>query len=205
MIDIVFATRNSGKLREIKEYFQGTKYRILSLDDIGVSVEVVEDGTTFEENAAKKAREICLVCNKLTLADDSGLEIDALNGAPGVDSANFLGTHTPYAVRNAKIVEMLAHTPQAKRGARFVCVIAIAIPGPGRDASVRTVRAQVEGQIAQTPAGEGGFGYDPIFYLKEFGLTTAQLDVEAKNKISHRGRALKLALKELEKLEENLL
>jgi len=156
----------------------------------------VEDGAAFEENAAKKAREICEACGKLVLADDSGLEIDALNGLPGVDSAYFLGADTPYDIRNAKILKMLEATPPENRGARFVCVIAIARPGH----EIVTVRGEIEGQIALKPAGVAGFGYDPIFYVPKFGKTTAEMDVADKNKISHRGRALALAVKELEKL-----
>jgi len=197
MTDIVFATRNAGKMREIKGCFQGTKYRILSLDDIGVNIEVVEDGATFEANAAKKAREICRAAGLLTLADDSGLEIDWLAGEPGVDSANFLGADTPYAVRCAKILDMLADAPNHKRGARFVCVIAIARPGCD---DIITVRGMLEGEIARTITGGGGFGYDPIFYVPECGKTTAQLDVAEKNRISHRGQALKLAMEALDKL-----
>jgi len=193
---IVFATRNEGKLREIRQFFQGTRYEILSLDDAQVNIEVVEDGATFAENAVKKATEVCNVCGMLTLADDSGLEIDILNGVPGVNSASFLGKNTPYDIRNSTILEMLDGLPPEMRGARFVCVIAIA--QPGRD--VLAVRSRLEGQIALEPAGGGGFGYDPIFYVPELKMTTAQLNVAQKNKISHRGRALALALAELQKI-----
>ncbi|MCL2377068.1 MAG: RdgB/HAM1 family non-canonical purine NTP pyrophosphatase [Defluviitaleaceae bacterium] len=188
LTDIVFATRNPGKIREIRDFFADSAYNILSLDDIGVNIHVVEDGTTFEENAAKKAREICDACGKIVLADDSGLMIDALDGEPGVDSANFLGTDTPYPVRNAKILEMLADVPEDGRGARFVCVIAIA--QPGRD--IIAERAEIRGTIAYAAAGGDGFGYDPIFYVPQYGITMAQMDVARKNKISHRGQALGL-------------
>jgi len=197
---LVFATRNEGKLREIRQFFQGTefgaKFQILSLDDVGFTAEIVEDGATFEENAVKKAAAVCHYSGLLTLADDSGLIIDALDGRPGVDSANFLGTQTPYSVRNAKIIEMLDGIPAEGRAARFVCVIAIAQP----TYDVFAVRGLLEGQIAFKPAGDAGFGYDPIFLLPERGLTTAQLSIREKNKISHRGIALTKAVTELTKL-----
>ena len=194
--DIVFATHNTEKIKEVKTFFANSSFNILSLDDVGVNIHVVEDGTTFEENAMKKAREICRACGMLVLADDSGLMIDAFDGAPGVDSADFLGADTPYPVRNAKILEMLADVPESRRGARFVCVIAIARPGQ----EIVTERAELHGQIAHAPAGENGFGYDPIFFLPQFGITMAQMDVARKNEISHRGQALKLALNRLENL-----
>ena len=194
--DIVFATRNAGKIREIKDFFADSAYNVLSLDDIGVDVHVIEDSTTFEENAAKKAREICDACGKIVLADDSGLMIDALGGEPGVDSANFLGTDTPYNLRNAKILEMLADIPEGARGARFVCVIAIARP----DHDIMLERAEMHGVIARVAAGGDGFGYDPIFYLPQYGMTTAQMDLAQKNKISHRGQALRLVKDRLDSL-----
>jgi len=196
LIDIVFATRNVGKIREIKNFFAGSSYNILSLDDIGVDIHVIEDGTTFEENAAKKAREIYDACGKIVLADDSGLMIDALGGDPGVDSANFLGMDTPYPIRNAKILDMLADVPESGRGARFVCVIAIARP----DHDIILERAEMHGTIAHAAAGGDGFGYDPIFYLPQHGLTLAQMDVTQKNKISHRGQALRLAKNRMDSL-----
>jgi len=193
---ILFATRNKGKMAEIKKYFQGTKYHILSLDDMGVDINVVEDGATFEENAAKKAAEICHAAGVMVLADDSGLVVDAMAGAPGVDSANFLGTDTPYNVRNLCILRMMADVPYQKRTARFVCVIAIARPGH----DVITVRGELSGFISQEMHGEGGFGYDPIFFVAQKGKTTAQMTIEEKNAVSHRGAALALALKELDAL-----
>jgi len=197
---LVFATRNDGKLREIREFFQGTefgaKYQILSLDDVRFTAEIIEDGTTFEENAAKKAAAVCRACGLLTLADDSGLVIDALDGQPGVDSANFMGIDTPYSTRNARIIEMLEGIPTEKRTARFVCVIAIARP----TYDVFAVRGSFEGQIAFKAAGDAGFGYDPIFLLPERNMTTAQLSIREKNRISHRGIALTKAVAELEKL-----
>ena len=194
--DVVFATRNAGKMKEAQKFFANTSFKILSLDDIGVDINIVEDGSTFEENATKKAREICHACGKMVIADDSGLMIDALDGLPGVDSANFLGVDTPYLVRNTKILEMLAHVPEEGRGARFVCVIAIARP----EREIILERAELHGQIAYTLAGENGFGYDPIFFLPQYGITTAQMDMVQKNEISHRGQALRLVRNRLEKL-----
>jgi len=191
---LVFATRNEGKMREIKEYFQGTKYHILSLDDIDVDIEVVEDGTTFEENAAKKAEEISAATSRIVLADDSGLVIDALEGEPGVDSANFLGRSTPYPVRNAMILNMLAGV--TRRTARFVCVIAIAQPGY----KTILVKAALEGEIAQEISGDAGFGYDPIFFLPKHGKTMAQMSIIEKNAISHRGQALALTVEALKNI-----
>ena len=195
--NIVFATRNAGKIREVRKFFANSFYNILSLDDVGIDINVIEDGATFEENAAKKAREICDACGAaMVLADDSGLMIDALGGAPGVDSANFLGTDTPYSVRNGKILEMLADVAGEARAARFVCVIAIARPG----CDVILERAELHGQIAQEIAGDGGFGYDPIFFLPQYGVTMAQMVLEQKNEVSHRGQALRLVRDRLEKL-----
>ena len=195
--DIVFATRNAGKIREVKSFFANSSFNILSLDDVGVDINVIEDGTTFEENAQKKAWEVYYACGQIVLADDSGLMIDAFDGLPGVDSANYLGTDTPYPVRNRKILEMMAGVPDDERGARFVCVIAIVIPGKTKS---QLVRAEMNGRIACEIAGDDGFGYDPIFYLPEYGMTTAQMDLAQKNKISHRGQALRLALNKLEEL-----
>ena len=195
-IDIVFATRNAGKIKEVQKFFVNSSYNILSLDDVGVDVHVIENGDTFEANATKKAREICDACGKIVLADDSGLIIDALDGELGVDSANFLGTDTPYGVRNAKILEMLADVPDDGRTARFVCVIAIARP----DQEVVLERAELQGRIAYAAAGESGFGYDPIFFVPQYGITMAQMNMVQKNEISHRGQALRLIRDRLEEL-----
>ena len=196
-MDIIAATRNYGKLKEIKEYFKGTKFNILSLDDMKIDTEVVEDGGSFEANACKKASEICRISGKMVLADDSGLVIDALGGEPGVDSAYYLGEHTPYDVRCAKILEMMADVAYDKRSASFVCVMAIARP----DSDTIFVKGILDGKIAAAPQGDNGFGYDPIFVPEGYDITTAELTVSQKNKISHRGKALKLVLKQLEKLQ----
>jgi len=195
--DIVLATHNQGKVREVKKFFANSSYNILSLADIDVDVDVVEDGDTFAANAAKKARQICDATGKMVLADDSGLVIDALDGAPGVDSANYMGRETPYPVRNAKILEMMASMPEEARGARFVCVIAIARPG---HEDIMLADGTIEGRIAYEIAGADGFGYDPIFFVPKFGKTMAQMSIDDKNQISHRGMALQNALEMLGKL-----
>jgi len=195
--DIVLATHNQGKVREVKKFFANSSYNILSLADISVDIDVVEDGDTFAANAAKKARQICDATGKMVLADDSGLVIDALDGAPGVDSANYMGRETPYPVRNAKILEMMASMSEEARGARFVCVIAIARPGHG---DIMLADGTIEGRIAHEIAGADGFGYDPIFFVPEFGKTMAQMSIDDKNQISHRGMALQNVLEMLEKL-----
>ena len=145
------------------------------------------DGTTFEENAIIKAKTVMEATGSLVLADDSGLEVDYLNKEPGVYSARYMGENTSYRIKNQIILDRLHGVPDIVRSARFVCVIAAAFP----DGRVETRRATIEGRIAQEPAGENGFGYDPIFYLPEKGKTTAQLSAEEKNEISHRGKALR--------------
>jgi len=196
-MDIIAATRNVGKLKEIKEYFKGTKFNILSLDDVNIDTEVVEDGGSFEANAGKKASEISRVSGKMVLADDSGLMIDALNGEPGVDSAYYLGEHTPYYIRCAKILEMMTDIAYDKRSASFVCVMAIARPNKDNI----YVKGVLDGKIAAEAQGSNGFGYDPIFVPAGYDVTMAGLNVSQKNKISHRGKALKLVIEQLEKLQ----
>ena len=185
MKQIILATKNKNKLVEVKAVL-GNDYEVLSMEDIGIDVDVEENGTTFEENATIKAEAICKICGKPVMADDSGLEIDYLDKKPGVLSARFLGQDTSYDIKNAKILEMLEDVPEEKRTARFVCSIAVAFP----DRDTVVVRDTIEGIIGYESAGENGFGYDPIFYVPELKKTTAQLSMEEKNKISHRGKAL---------------
>lgn len=185
MKQIILATKNKNKLVEVKAVL-GNDYEVLSMEDIGIDVDVEENGTTFEENATIKAEAICKICGKPVMADDSGLEIDYLGKKPGVLSARFLGHDTSYDIKNAKILEMLEDVPEEKRTARFVCSIAVAFP----DRDTVVVRDTIEGIIGYESAGENGFGYDPIFYVPELKKTTAQLSMEEKNKISHRGKAL---------------
>ena len=186
MEKIIFATGNAGKMKEIRMILSDLPVEVLSMKEAGIDVDIVEDGTTFEENALIKARTINHVTHTLVLADDSGLEVDYMNGAPGVYSARFLGEDTPYSVKNQYIIDQLAQASGSARSARFVCAIAAAFP----DGHTVCRRATIEGEIGYEPAGENGFGYDPIFYVPEYGCSTAQLSAEIKNKISHRGKAL---------------
>ncbi len=187
-MDVIFATKNKKKLVEIKAVMADTPFNIISMEDAGIDIDVVEDGMTFEENSIKKSIEIAKITGKTVLADDSGLEIDFLDKAPGVYSARYMGEDTPYSVKNAKILELLKDVPVDQRTARFVCVISACIPD--QNYKIITERATIEGRIAYEIAGKGGFGYDPIFFVPEFNMTTAQMPMEQKNSISHRGKAL---------------
>ena len=182
---IIFATGNMGKLDEIRQILTG--YEIVSMKEAGASIDIEENGQTFEENALIKARAVHAVTGGLVMADDSGLEVDALNKEPGVYSARYLGEDTPYDIKNAKILERLKDVPDEKRTARFVCAIAAVCP----DGSELVVRGVMEGVIAHEIAGMRGFGYDPIFMVPEFGMTNAELTNEQKNEASHRGKALR--------------
>ena len=186
MTKIIFATGNQGKIREIKQIMADMDVEILSMKEAGIFMDIEENGTTFEENALIKARAIAKEAGALVLADDSGLEIDYLDKAPGVLSARYLGEDTSYDVKNTHILGLLKDVKGKDRSARFVCSIAAVFP----DGSEITTYATIEGEIAHKIEGENGFGYDPIFFVPEFGKTTAQLSSEEKNKISHRGKAL---------------
>lgn len=190
---IIFATGNEGKMKEIREILGDLGYEILSMKEAGISVDVVEDGTTFEENAIIKAKAISEACHEIVLADDSGLEVDYMNKEPGVFSARFMGEDTSYHIKNQAIIDRLEGVPEEERTARFVCVIAAVFP----DGTQVTKRATIEGIIGYEEKGENGFGYDPIFYLPEYGKTTAELSPEEKNAISHRGKALTAMKEEL--------
>lgn len=187
MDKLIFATSNANKMKEIREILKDVSGEILSMKEAGIDVEIVEDGKTFEENALIKARAIRDLTGCLVLADDSGLEVDALNKEPGIYSARYMGEDTSYDIKNANLIERLNGLVDQERSARFVCVIAAAFP----DGSDVTCRGTIEGQIAYESAGENGFGYDPIFYVPEYRCTTAQLSPEQKNEISHRGKALR--------------
>lgn len=191
MKKIIFATGNENKMVEIRMILADCGYEIVSQKQAGIDIDVVEDGTTFEENAIIKATAISKcpeAAGCVVLADDSGLEVDYLDKAPGIYSARYEGVDTPYSIKNQLIIDRVADAKGDERSARFVCVIAAVFP----DGRVLTRRGTIEGQIAYEPAGENGFGYDPIFYVPEFGKTTAQLAPEEKNKVSHRGRALEM-------------
>ena len=196
METIIFATKNKGKIKEINAILADMDVNVISMEDAGITVDVVEDGTTFEENSMKKAVQIMEVSGKITLADDSGLEIDAMDKAPGVYSARFMGEDTPYPERFKAIFEKLEGVPEEKRTARFVSCIAAAFPDGRRLTSLDTV----EGIIGYEVKGENGFGYDPIFFVPEKGRYMAELSAEEKNAISHRGKALG-KMKELLKKE----
>lgn len=193
MKKVIFATGNQGKMKEIREILGDLDIELLSLKDAGIDADIVEDGKTFEENAQIKAKTICDLTGEIVLADDSGLEIDYLNKEPGIYSARYMGEDTSYHIKNEKLIERLEGVPDEKRTARFVCAIAAAFP----DGTMKTVRATMEGRIGYKESGENGFGYDPIFYLPEYGCTSAELSMEEKNKISHRGKALRAIKDEL--------
>ncbi|MCI8550757.1 MAG: XTP/dITP diphosphatase [Lachnospiraceae bacterium] len=192
---IIFATSNEGKMKEIRMILADLGLEIQSMKEAGLCADIVEDGATFEENACIKASTIQKLSGEIVLADDSGLEVDYLGGAPGIYSARYMGEDTSYEIKNQAIMDKLAGVKDTERGARFVCAIAAAFP----DGEVLTAYGAVEGQISRKSAGEGGFGYDPIFYLPERGLTTAELSPEEKNEISHRGKALRAMKEKLRK------
>ncbi|MDD2981731.1 MAG: XTP/dITP diphosphatase [Hespellia sp.] len=193
---IVFATGNAHKMEEIRMILSDLNMPILSMKEAGVDVEVVEDGTTFEENAIKKATGIAeYLPNDIVLADDSGLEIDYLNKEPGIYSARYAGVDTSYDIKNQMLLDRLKGVADEKRTARFVCAIAAVIPGE----ETEVVRGTIEGIIGHELAGENGFGYDPIFYVPEYGCSTAEMTPEQKNELSHRGNALRAMKKRLEK------
>lgn len=191
---MIFATGNMGKMKEIKAILGDIGEEILSMKEAGIDMNIVEDGNTFEENAIIKAKAVMERTGQLALADDSGLEIDALNKEPGIYSARYMGEDTPYEIKNSNLIERMKGVKGKDRSARFVCVIAAAFP----DGEIITTRGTIEGVIAEEPAGENGFGYDPIVYVPEYGMTTGQMDPDAKNAISHRGKALTAMKKILE-------
>ena len=185
MRTLLLATTNAGKLKEFRTIFRELPFHLLSLHDVHIETDVEETGTTFAENAILKARFYAQAAGMLALADDSGLEIDAMDGAPGVYSARFVGYDTPYTERFRVISERLRDVPPEQRTARFRCVLALAEPS----GKIETTEGAIEGLITESPRGENGFGYDPIFLVPELGKTTAELTSEEKHRISHRGRA----------------
>lgn len=193
---LVLATHNRGKVRELRELLSGTGMEVVSLAAYPGVQEVKEDGTTFEENAIKKAREVAQAVGEIALADDSGLEVDYLDGAPGVYSARFAGEQHDDAANNRKLLQLMSGVPPEKRTARFRCVVAIATPG----GKTETAEGTCEGLITTEPRGSGGFGYDPLFLVPAYSKTFAELDAAEKNLISHRGRALRNAVHLLEKI-----
>ena len=191
---IIVATGNAGKMKEFKEVLGDLDADIVSMKEAGIEEDVEENGTTFEENALIKARAIAKkATDAIVLADDSGLEIDYLNKEPGIYSARYLGHDTSYDYKNKVILEKLKDVPKEQRSARFVCAMAAVFPN-GKEV---VKRATIEGEIGYEIAGKNGFGYDPIFYVPEYGVTTAELTMEQKNAISHRGKALRMIKEEL--------
>lgn len=196
MKSIILASNNKDKVKEVKEILKG--YDIISMKEAGIDVDIEENGTTFEENALIKARAIMKLTGQITMADDSGLEIDYLNKAPGVYSARFMGHDTSYDIKNKALIQKLEGVKGSDRSGRFVCAIAVCFPD-GREI---VKRGTMEGLIAEEIKEDNGFGYDPIVYLPEYGRTSGELAPEEKNKISHRGKALALIKEELDKSEE---
>lgn len=190
---LIFATGNEHKMEEIRSILSELNMEILSLKDAKIDIDIIEDGTTFEENAIIKAKKIMELTGDIVLADDSGLEVDYLDKAPGIYSARWEGENTSYDVKNKLLIERLSGVPDEKRAARFVCAIAVAFP----NGDIITKRATIEGRIGYEQKGNNGFGYDPIFYVPEYGCTTAELPPQLKNKISHRGKALRAILEDL--------
>ena len=197
---IIFATGNANKMREIREILGEDKYDIQSMKEAGIDVDIVEDGTTFEENSLIKARAVAgFAKDAIVLADDSGLEIDALNKEPGIYSARYMGEDTSYDIKNANLIERLEGVEKEDRSARFVCAVSAVFP----DGKEACVRGTIEGYIGYEPMGANGFGYDPIFYLWDKDVSTASLSPEDKNAISHRGKALRM-IKEVIYKHENI-
>lgn len=206
MKKIIFATGNENKMVEIRQILSDLGMEILSQKEAGIQADPEENGTTFEENALIKARAVRSIAagmeeniDAVILADDSGLEIDHLNKEPGIYSARYMGTDTSYDIKNNALLERLEGVPDEERTARFVCAIAAAFP----DGTEEVVRGTMEGRIGHEIAGENGFGYDPIFFLPEYGCTSAQLSPEKKNSLSHRGEGLRKMRRIMEeRLEE---
>lgn len=192
---IILATNNKSKVKEISEMMLGSDITFVSLADAGINVEVEETGTTFEENALLKAREICKLSGKPTISDDSGLEIDALDGAPGIYSSRFMGEDTSYDIKNNALIEKLENVADPDRTARFRCCMALVLP----DGREFVTEGAMEGIIAREPKGINGFGYDPILFIPEYNRTSAELSSEEKNNISHRGEALRKMIEVIKK------
>ncbi len=195
---IIFATGNAGKMREIRLILGDLGCEILSMKEAGANPEIVEDGTTFAENAEIKAKAVWACVGDIVLADDSGLVVDYIGGEPGVYSARYMGEDTSYEIKNRNLIERLKDAPEDARSARFVCNIAAVMP----DGQVLHTEATMEGIIAHEPAGSGGFGYDPILMIPEYGVTSAELTIDQKNRISHRGKALEAMKNEIRKVLE---
>ena len=187
-MELLIATNNKGKVKEIKEILSGLDMEVFSLADKGIDIEVEEDGKTFEENSMKKASEIFKIANCITVADDSGLEVDALGGAPGVYSARYAGENATDEEKYTKLLNELKGLPEEKRTARFVSDVSVIFP----DGTKKSLRGECEGVITTKPSGNGGFGYDPVFFVPELNKTFSEATMEEKNQISHRGKAFRM-------------
>lgn len=196
---IILASNNKNKIKEVKEILHDINVDIISMEEAGVDIDIEENGSTFEENALIKAREVMKLTKCITMADDSGLEIDYLHKEPGVYSARFMGHDTPYDIKNKALIDKLQGVEGKDRSARFVAAIAVVFP----DGKEIVTRGTMEGTIAYEPCGTNGFGYDPILFLPEYNKCSAELSSEEKNKISHRGKALRTMKKKLLMVEEN--
>lgn len=205
MKTIIFATQNEGKVKEIKAILSDMNVEIITMKEAGIDIDVIEDGTTFEENAIKKAREIMELSGQIVMADDSGLEIDFFDNGPGVYSARYLGIDTPYEEKNAIILDKMKNVPEEARGARFVCAIATAFPAGQSMPSPEIIvtRGIIEGIIGTQARGSNGFGYDPIFYPEGLATSMADISAESKNQMSHRGKALEEMKKQLKQILED--
>lgn len=192
---LIVATKNNGKLKEIKDILSDFDFEVISMLDAGIDKNIEEYGKTFEENAYIKAKALFDMVHEIVIADDSGLEVDYLNKAPGIYSARFAGENASDADRNNKLLSLLENVPFSKRTARFVCAVSV-ILSPNESF---IVRGTCEGYISTSPLGENGFGYDPLFFVPEFNMTTAQMSPQDKHKISHRGKALTLMANTLKK------
>ncbi len=191
---IVFATGNAGKMKEIRVIMEDLGCEVVSMKEAGVNPEIIENGTSFAENAEIKARAVWACTGDIVLADDSGLVVDYIGGEPGIYSARYMGEDTSYEIKNRNIIDRLADAKGEERSARFVCNIAAVLP----EGRILHTQGTMEGRIAMEPAGCGGFGYDPILWLEEFHMTSAELTMEQKNAVSHRGKALAAMKKQLE-------
>ncbi len=195
---IILASNNKNKIREVKEILDDINVDILSMKEVGINIDIEENGSTFEENALIKAREVMKLTKFITMADDSGLEIDYLHKEPGVYSARFMGHDTPYDIKNKALIDRLQGVEGKDRSARFVAAIAVVFP----DGKEIVTRGTMEGTIAYKPCGTNGFGYDPILFLPEYNKCSAELSSDEKNKISHRGKALRAMKSRLLMIEE---
>ena len=195
MTKIILASNNKGKIKEVKEICKDMPVEIVSMKEAGIDIDIEENGTTFEENALIKAEAVMKLTGELTIADDSGLEVDYLNKEPGIYSARYAGTDTSYDIKNSLLLSRMKGVPDKQRTARFVCAVAAVFPNGDKE----VVRGTMEGCIGYEIAGANGFGYDPIFFLPEYGCTSAELAPEKKNELSHRGEALRMMRQIMEK------